>query len=143
MATLQAHGSKVGQVDYLTYSLAVMSDGIVLRNQGFGWKRYATIKTGHTPEQSYEHISTIQAVALDTYPHLRNYRRALHELAGLSKRWKIHTAVELNPDDPDGVWSEVADGYGDNVHATVEEIVELCQLYKLYLAEKKAGRKVA
>jgi hypothetical protein len=29
----------------------------------------------------------------------------------------------------DGIWSEVCDGYGDNVHASVEEIEHLVKLY--------------
>ena len=59
----------------------------------------------------------------------------LHDLAGLGKAWKLNSAVELMPDDPDGVWSEACDGYGDNVHADVSEIVELCGLYRAALRE--------
>ena len=63
-------------------------------------------------------------------PAVAAYRAALRDMAGLSKRWKLHTAVTLMPDDPDGVWSEACDGYGDNVSADLDDVVELCRLYQ-------------
>jgi hypothetical protein len=42
------------------------------------------------------------------------------------------------PDDCDGVWSEACDGYGDNVSADVDEVAQLCALYKLALSESDA-----
>ena len=48
---------------------------------------------------------------------------------------KLHAAIELMPDDPDGVWSEACDSYGDNCHASIDEIVHLCMLYRNAVAE--------
>ena len=42
------------------------------------------------------------------------------------------------PDDPDGVWSEACDGYGDNISADVDEVAALCELYKLAENEQRA-----
>jgi len=39
------------------------------------------------------------------------------------------------PDDCDGVWSEACDGFGDNISADVDEVGNLCRLYKNALAE--------
>jgi hypothetical protein len=47
----------------------------------------------------------------------------------MGKAWKLQAAIELLGDDVDGIWSEVCDGYGDNVHASVEEIEHLVKLY--------------
>ena len=44
----------------------------------------------------------------------------------------------MMPDDPDGVWSHSCAGYGDNVDASVDEIVELCRLYKHAVQESKS-----
>lgn len=42
----------------------------------------------------------------------------------------IALAIMAMPNDPDGVWSKEFDGYGDNVSADLDEIVELCLLYR-------------
>jgi hypothetical protein len=60
----------------------------------------------------------------------------LHELCGLNKRWKLHAAVQMMPDDPDGVWSEACDGYGDNVHADIDDVAKLCMVYRLAIGDK-------
>ena len=44
------------------------------------------------------------------------------------------------PEDYDGVWSECCDGYSDNVHADIDEIAELCQLYLAAIEEGKAQK---
>ena len=131
MARISAHGSIVGTIDYLTKSKRYMSDGVILKNAGFGWKLAGKVKPEYTPAQAYEISSANLAKRMEANPAAARYRRELHEMAGLSKRWKLHAAVSMMPDDPDGVWSEVCDGYGDNVHADIDEVVELCRWYKL------------
>lgn len=135
MAKLSAHGQEIGTVQYLTKAKRYMSDGVILRNIGFGWKLYAKVKPGIEPAQAFANAKQRQNEALEQKPHLAAYRKALHDLAGLSKRWKLHAAVELMYDDPDGVWSEACDGYGDNVHADIDEISELCRLYQSAINE--------
>jgi hypothetical protein len=71
-------------------------------------------------------------------PALQACRKALHDMAGLGKRWKLEQAIAMMPNDPDGVWSECCDGYSDNVHADIEEIIQLCQLYDAALSESKS-----
>jgi hypothetical protein len=41
-------------------------------------------------------------------------------------------------DDIDGVWSEACDGYGDNVHADIDEIAKLCRLYEAAMRERES-----
>ena len=137
MARISAHGSIIGTVDYLTKSKRYMSDGVILKNAGFGWKLAGKVKPEYTPAQAYEISAASFAKRLGANPAAARYRRELHELAGLDKRWKLHAAVSMMPDDPDGVWSEACDGYCDNVHADIGEIVELCRWYKLALGERE------
>ena len=129
MAKLAAHGNEVGRVTYLTSIKAYFSDGKVLRNQGFGWKLAGKLKEGITPLQAFENAKLRQSEDLTNRPNFAAYRRELHSMAGIGKRWKLHQAVSMMPDDADGVWSTCCDGYGDNVHADIDEVSELCKLY--------------
>ncbi len=131
MAKLSAHGSVVGTVEYATLAVRYMSDGVILRNNGFGWKLGGKLKPGVTPAEAYEHRKAKFEARLAANSAAACYLKELHSMAGLCKRWKLHAAVELMPDDPDGVWSEACDGYGDNVTADLDDIVHLCALYRL------------
>lgn len=136
MAKVSAHGTEIGTVHFLTYAKRYMSDGVVLKNIGFGWKIHGKIKPGVTPEQAFSNAADRVRAYRAEHPAYSAYRAALHSMAGLSKRWKLHACVELMPDDPDGVWSEACDGYGDNIHADINEVSELCELYKASLREQ-------
>ena len=54
MAKLSAHGTEVGRVMFTTYAKAYMSDGVVLKNDGSGWKILGRVKDGVTPTKAYE-----------------------------------------------------------------------------------------
>ena len=140
MAKLSAHGNKVGQIDYLTYSKAYMSDGKVLKNSGFGWKLCAKVKPGVDVAQAFANKQRKQAEYFAEHPAYAAYRAALHDLAGLCKRWKLHTAITMMPDDYDGVWSEACDGYGDNVSASVDEVAKVCILYAAAMSEQQSSK---
>lgn len=143
MAKLAAHGAEIGRLYYTTSAKAYMADGTVLKNAGFGWKISARVKSGFSPQQVFESARESQIKHNAERPALVAYRKCLHDLAGLSKRWKLHTAVEMMPDDPDGVWSEACDGYGDNVAADIDEVAELCALYKVACAEQRQLKETA
>lgn len=129
MAKVSAHGKIIGTVDLTTYAKRYMSDGKILKNQGFGWKIGGTLKPGISPEQAYANQLQHQKDWRAANPDAAAYRDALHALCGINKRWKLHTAIQMMPEDPDGVWSDVCDGYGDNVHADIDDIVQICRLY--------------
>lgn len=138
MAKLSAHGSVIGTIEFTSTAKRYMSDGVVLRNHGMGWKLAGKVKAGITPDQAYKNAAAHQSEYMATRPAFAAYRRELHAMAGLCKRWKLHTAVQLMPDDCDGVWSEACDGYGDNVHASVDEVAALCWMYIAACDEQKA-----
>lgn len=143
MAKLSAHGQEIGRVYFTTSAKAYFSDGKILGNQGFGWKIIAKAKPGANINDLFDKQKQKQIEFLAQRPALAAYRKELHSLAGLSKRWKLHAAIELMPEDADGVWSEVCDGYGDNVHADVNEIATLCKFYLDSVAEQKALKETA
>jgi hypothetical protein len=135
MAKLSAHGYEIGTIEYLTFSIRFMSDGNILRNNGGGWKLYKKMKEGFNVTESYNKRKLQHEERLQQYPLTAMFEKALHRACGVSKRGILFTAIEMMPDDPDGIWSEVCDSYGDNVHASIEEIVELCRLYKLAMTQ--------
>jgi len=137
MAKICAHGAIIGTVEYLTHAKRYMSDGVILKNNGpGGWKLAGKVKPGIDPAAAYTAAASRLADKLGALPDVAAYLRALHDLAGMGKRWKLHMAVTMMPDDPDGVWSEACDGYGDNVHADLDDV---CQLCRLYLAVRTAA----
>ena len=131
MAKISAHGTIIGTVEYTTTARRYMSDGTVLRNIGFGWKLHSKLKPGLSPRDAYETCQARLTEKLAANPAVAAYLHCLHSLTGLCKRWKLHAAVHMMPNDPDGVWSEACDGYGDNVSADLDEIVELCLSYRV------------
>lgn len=140
MAKLSAHGSELGRLKFTTYTLAYMTDGKILRNCGDGWKLYKKCAPGVSPESAYSAALARRAEFAESHPAMMEYRKELHAIAGMGKAWKLHAAIELLGDDVDGIWSEACDGYGDNVHADVEEVAALARLYALAVAESKALR---
>jgi len=137
MAKVSVHGSIIGTVYFTTSAKRYMSDGVILKDHGFGWKLVGKVKPEFTPQSAYAAAVERQRKVLSERPAVAEYRKVLHELAGVSKRWKLHAAVTLMPDDPDGVWSEACDGYGDNVSADVDEVAKLCRAYRVALMENK------
>lgn len=137
MATLSSKGkNEIGRIEGLTKTLAYFDNREILVNYGFGWKLYGKIKPDCNPAESYRKQINKIAESDKKRPFYAAYKKALIR-AGHSKRSLLHTAIELMPDDPDGVWSETCDSYGNNLHVSIEDICELCKLYKLSLEESK------
>ena len=143
MAKCSVHGVEIGTIYKLTSARRYMSDGVVLKNGGFGWKLAGKVKSGIDPADAYQRAKARYDEALCANPDAAAYRKELHAMAGLGKRWKLHMAIEAMPDDCDGVWSEACDGYGDNIHADVDEVGALCRLYLAASAAAKAARQAA
>ena len=139
MAKISAHGAIIGTVEYVTRAKRYMSDGVILKNDGFGWKLYGKVKPHLTPTEAYQHARDKLAARLAELPELAAYIAELHAMAGQCKRWKLHQAVSMTPDDADGVWSEACDGYCDNIHADVDDVARLCALYRAAIADKQGA----
>ena len=105
MAKLSAHGIEAGRIVYTTSTKAYMSDGKVLKNRGDGWKRFSTVKANWTPESALESSRAALARWEAANPAGLAYKRELHAIAPQGKRAKLHTIIQLMPDDADGVWS--------------------------------------
>lgn len=129
MAKVSAHGQIVATLEYITHAQRYMGDGAILKNHGHGWKLAGKVPPGLSPQEAARKSQANLDKQLAEKPAAAAYRTALHNLAGLGKRWKLHMAVQMMPDDPDGVWSECCDGYGDNVHADIDDVAELCRAY--------------
>jgi hypothetical protein len=140
MAKLSAHGPEIGRIVYTTYTKAYFYDGKILKNSGFGWKLHGKVKAGFDPVTVFTDKKAHQESFLASHPALAAYRKELHSLAGMGKAWKLHATIQMMPDDPDGVWSETCDGYGDNVHADIDEVSKLCDLYHAAMREAQESK---
>ena len=136
MAKLSVHGSIIGTIDFCGKSKRYMSDGKVLANYGYGWKIHGSVKAGVTPQAAYDNACEKMRLDAIARPAFAAYRKELLSLTSMCNRAKLHLAVQLMPQDSDGVWSECCDGYQDNVHADCDEIGHLCHLYQVACAEK-------
>ena len=130
MARLSAHGTEIGRLEFSDYRKAYMADGKILKDRGHGWKLWGKCKPGVTPEAAYENAKRKQAEKLSARPALAAYVDYVRSLAPLSKRWKLTLALSMMPDDPDGIYSDCCDSYGDNVEADLDDICKLCDLYR-------------
>ena len=139
MARLSAHGAEIGRIDYSTYRCAYMADGKILKDAGHGWKLYKKCKPGIDPIDAFNRARTGLANRLAARPALASYSDFIRSLAPLSKRWKLALSLQMMPDDPDGIWSECCDGYGDNVEADLDDIVKLCTLYRAAISESQTS----
>jgi hypothetical protein len=138
MAKLSAHGAELFRVEFSTYRLAYMSDGSILRDCGGGWKTYKKIKAGLDIRTHVESVRQHFAVVTPDRVCRAHFRETLaREFPCLETRIKVVTAIELMPDDPDGVWSTLED-YG--TEADLDTVIKLCQTYKSAHAEGKAAR---
>lgn len=138
MATLSAHGTEIGRIVTITQTKAYMSDRTVLINYGSGWKIKGKLKAELTPQVAFDNAKARNAEKEAMRPAYMAYVRELHSISGQNARARLHETIKLMPDDCDGVWSECCDGYGDNVHADVDDIAKLCRLYKVALSELRA-----
>lgn len=132
MAKLSAHGYELGRIEYLTKTKAYFENGDVLVNYGGDWTVYGKTKPGVNPTDAFNKRRQNHKEFLATHPAYAAYRKALID-AGHSRRSLVHAAISLMPTDPDGVWSECNDMLG--LSLTVDEVVDLCTLYKLAVAE--------
>lgn len=137
MATLSKHGTEIGRLYYTTTVKAYMSDGAILKKSFAGdWKLVGKCKPDITPTEAYRLAAERQRAFLAKRPALVAYRKALHEAVCMGKAWKLDLAIGLMPDDPDGVWSQACDGHGDNCHLDLDDVEELCHLYRAAIEEQ-------
>ena len=129
MAKLSAHGTEIGRLVFTAYTKAYMSDGKILKNYGDGWKLSAKLKAGVDMGDYFKKCQDRLVEWSIANPEAAAYKKALHNLTSQSNRSKLHISIQLMPDDADGVWCECCDGWSGNIHADLDEIAELCQLY--------------
>ena len=142
MARLCKHGAEIGRIEKLLSTRAYFEDGTILSNAGTGWKLRGKLKAGLVPAEAHAKAAASYQEHLATRPSFAAYRKALHDAAGRGLRWRLHTAIQLMPDDCDGVWSTMDD---ERESFSLEEIAALCRAYKSaveesdYLKRRKAA----
>ncbi len=131
MAKLSAHGKELDRREYASFRVAVFADGHILKNSGTGWKLYRKCKPGTDVAQYALDCRTRYNARPEEF---HRYIGALQDACSLEKRWMLHTAITMMPEDADGVWSEMTDhsgSYGDSYD--LEDIARACRAYLAFL----------
>lgn len=139
MAKLSAHGVELERFEYATCRTAIMGDGQILRDGGSGWKLYKKLKAGVDPTEYAQR----QRAKYDARPAVSlEFIRLMKDAAPLSLRWRLFAAIELMPNDPDGVWSEMDDSFNGNP-VSIDECCKLCALYRAVCEQRTETTEVA
>ncbi len=129
MAKLSAHGTELARRETPTARIAVMSDGQIMRNWGAGWKLWKKLKPG---VDAHEYARKFDERTKAILPQVQMYIDALIDACDLEHRGRLHTAISLMPQDPDGVWSEFDDGSGWSGYSIdLEDIIKACRMYQV------------
>jgi hypothetical protein len=138
MAKLSAH-DVIGKIDYMYKTIAYCEDKKVLVNYGDGYKVYGKIKPDIMPIDAYNQALKKQAEFLKNHPCYNNYRKFLHSLSGLNKRFMIHQAVKELHNDSDSLFSSFDDFSWSSSypHLELDDCAELCKLYNTMITESK------
>lgn len=118
-------GLELDRREYPSNRVAVMSDGNIMRNTGQGWKLWKKLKPGVDPAD-YAQRMRAQSDARPAMFH--EYVKALMDAVAIELRGRLHNAVSLMPNDPDGVWSEFDLWNGPQVD--LDDCIKLCALYE-------------
>jgi len=136
MAKLSAHGDELYRIKTVQYEQSYRSDGYVLRNYGNGWKVRGTIKDGMTPAEGANRARQRTNEKRQKFPAYARFVDLASQY-GLKNRSLAMTAIEVMPDDPDGVWSTLDDWYEVRGCFSFDDINELCVAYHAALDEQK------
>ena len=138
MATLYKHGAEIGRLEYLTYNVAVMADGKLLRNRGDGWKLWRKCKDGINPADAFAARKAAVTRKEQECPTYAWYKHELHAKFPLKTRFLAHTVITSMPQDPDGCWSEFNDMVGHSID--LDTVVSLCRAWQSAEMEVKEYR---
>ena len=137
MAALSKHGTELYRYDTLTHRVAHMSDGHILKNDGFGWKLWRKCKPGVQPEDAASGKRLRNEERDRNEPSFCALREWFVENVPFGQRWKVLQAFEMMPDDLDGVWATLDDDCELRGRFTFEDISELGRLHAATLLEKR------
>ena len=137
MAKLSAKGRElVGEIKFIRSTRRYMSDGSILENKGFGWKVFGKVKQGYDIAETYAKAKASHDAKLASRPALAAWHHAALQ-EPISRRWRILLAFDMMPDDLDGVYSTLTEGY-DALELTLDDVAELARLREAAQAEGKA-----
>jgi len=143
MAKLSAHGTELYRYEGILSTLSYRSDGYILRNHcGAGWKLWKRLKKEVNPQDHADRIRREHHESDRKTPCFVTLRHWLHKNIRKSDRALVVQALRLLSDDPDGLWSQLTDGW-PRVDVSIEDCVTLCNLYGAYKVESDSLREQA
>lgn len=128
----------LGQIECLETKIAVRSDGKVLKNNGGSWKEWRRVKDNTTPEQALEALRESQKEFRKENPCFAAYAELLMEMyPSFHRRILVLAIVNIMPNDPDGIYSELQD---HNMGISLEEAVRIVRARQAWKIEEQAKR---
>lgn len=135
MACISKHGEAV-QISYLFSKVQYCEDGNVLRNVGYGWKKWKKIVAGKNWKEVAQKAIDRKNRAMENEMYYA-FEKLIQDTIGksLEKRSLLHTGLQMLYDDPDGLYSEFQNQRALDV--SYEDVKKLCMYYKFWLDESK------
>ena len=143
MAKKSAHGNELYLHVGITSKRAYMSDGQILINRGMGWKLHAKVKDGINPIEVANNARQHDLTCPQRRPAYYRMLKLFQDLVSFTDAWKVLAAIEVMPDDADGVWSALDDEYSSRGRYSIEDIVQLCEAYRSAQDESRSRRESA
>lgn len=141
MAKLSAGGrTQLLQWERPTARFRLMSDGVTLRNAGYGWKVWRRIKRGVPVEELFRKRQELLEQQRHERPDFHEYADTLAKMVSLKLRGYVHSAVSMLPDDADGVYSELVDHSPVGDALSFEDCEDLCWKFRMALREAEKLR---
>lgn len=134
MASLNKNGTELFRLHLLREDRSYRSNGVVLINKGFGWKKGKTYDDIHA---IIEQRKATEEKVKRNLPCFVKYRKAVQDEFPLSIRWKYLAAAEMLGDDIDGIWSSLDD---DRISVSIEDIAHIHNLREASLLEMKKSK---
>lgn len=135
MTKLKEHGEKIGQLQYLTKSVAFMSDGTVWVNKGQGWKIQGQIKAGDDIEEIFQRRKTQLETYEREHPKYRMFKERLYKEVSLSAVSGVLTTFEVLGNDVDGCHVELEDYW--NISIGLDSLYVLVSLWEQAVEETR------
>jgi len=127
MATLSKHGRELARIEFAMFTKVFCEDGKILKNHGGGWKIAARVKPGFDPDTVAKNAVARNREKLEACPNWARFMKLATQWS-VKRRWMLVTAIEMMPNDPDGVWSTMDD---HGISMCIDDVVELCEAWRV------------
>lgn len=130
------HGGLVKQMESMLYSKAFCADGVILRDDGEGWRSWRRLKGAYTVEDGIRLAEARVEKRRVHEPRWFEFRSVMLEVApSITERMKLFNVLNALSDDPDGLYTAIQDE-GASLEIDQQDAEDLCTKFEAYRAER-------